>query len=436
MRKIYTLLFYIALPFILIRLWWRGRQSPGYRQRVFDRFGYYNTERLSPDTLWLHAVSYGEVVAAEPLINALLKQYPNRPLLVTTMTATGAARVAQRFAGQVVHQHIAYDFPGAVKRFFKHNQPSIAIIMETELWPNLIKGCVRHHVPVIIANARLSEKSFKGYRKMLTITRSMMQRITIIAAQSQSDALRFKQLGATQEQVKVVGNLKFDMTPRPDLWEAGLEWRGEIGVRPVWIAASTHPGEEEQVLDAHRLILAQHPKALLILVPRHPERFNRVAELCASSNFSTERLSEKHIPQFAAQIFLVDAMGLLPKFYRAADVAYVGGSLVPIGGHNIIEAASAKSAILFGPHMHNFTDIANQFSQADACEKVEDSKSLAQKVLNLFENAEHRQALIHRADQIVIENAGALEKTVQEISLLLSQQGHAPTVAEAVQISN
>ncbi len=422
MRKLYTLLFYLALPLILIRLWWRGRQSPGYRQRVLERLGYYSTEKLSPNTLWLHAVSYGEAVAAEPLIAALLKQYPDRPLLVTTMTATGAARVTQRFAGQVIHQHVPYDFPGAVKRFFAHNQPSIAIIMETELWPNLIKGCMRNRIPIILANARLSAKSFKGYRKMQVITRSMMNRITVIAAQSQSDAARFEKLGATHEQVKVIGNLKFDMVPRPDLWEAGLEWRGEIGNRPVWIAASTHPGEEEQVLEAHRIILAQQPNALLLLVPRHPERFDRVAELCQALNFSTERLSEKNLPQPSTQIFLVDAMGLLPKFYRAADVAYVGGSLVPIGGHNIIEAASAKSAILFGPHMHNFTAIAEQFIKVNACETVEDSKSLAQKVINLLENPVHRQALIQAADQIVMESTGALEKTVREISLLLSQR--------------
>ncbi|MBX9586038.1 MAG: lipid IV(A) 3-deoxy-D-manno-octulosonic acid transferase [Gammaproteobacteria bacterium] len=435
MRTLYTLLFYIALPFILIRLWWRGRHSPGYRQRVLERLGYYSTEKIGPNTLWLHAVSYGEAVAAEPLIVALLKQYPDRPLLVTTMTATGAARVEQRFAGQVVHQHVPYDYPGAVKRFFEHNQPSIAIIMETELWPNLIKSCVRYHVPVIVANARLSEKSFRGYRKMLMITRSMMKRINVIAAQSQSDGQRFEKLGATPEQVKVVGNLKFDMVPRPDLWEAGLEWRGELGNRPVWIAASTHPGEEEQVLEAHRIILAQHPNALLLLVPRHPERFDRVAELCKASNFSTERLTENNFPSSTTQIFLVDAMGMLPKFYRAADVAYVGGSLVPIGGHNIIEAASAKSAILFGPHMHNFTAIAEQFYQAKACEKVEDSKSLAQKVLKLLENPAHRQALIQAADQIVIENTGALEKTVREISLLLTQQHPAHVANPAHEIT-
>lgn len=435
MRTLYTLLFYIALPFILIRLWWRGRQSPGYRQRVLERLGYYSTEKMSPNTLWLHAVSYGEAVAAEPLIVALLKQYPDRPLLVTTMTATGAARVTQRFAGQVVHQHVPYDYPGAVKRFFEHNQPSVAILMETELWPNLINGCARRQIPIIIANARLSEKSFQGYRRMIPITCPMLKKINVIAAQSQSDALRFEKLGATPEQVKVVGNLKFDMVPRPDLWEAGLEWRGELGNRPVWIAASTHPGEEEQVLEAHRLILAQHPNALLLLVPRHPERFDRVAELCKTSNFSTQRLTENNFPSSTTQIFIVDAMGMLPKFYRAADVAYVGGSLVPIGGHNIIEAASAKSAILFGPHMHNFTAIAEQFYQAKACEKVEDSKSLAQKVLNLLENPAHRQALIQAADQIVIENTGALEKTVREISLLLTQQHPAHVANPAHEIT-
>jgi 3-deoxy-D-manno-octulosonic-acid transferase len=420
-NTLYTVLFYLALPFVLIRLWWRGRRSPGYRQRVLERLGYYTTEKMGPNTLWLHAVSYGEAVAAEPLISALLQRYPGRRLLITTMTATGAARIAQRFTGQVIHQHLPYDLPGPVERFFQHNQPSIAILMETELWPNLVKGCARHQVPILVANARLSEQSYRGYRRLLKITRPMLKKISLIAAQTQADAQRFVKLGAMPQQMQVIGNLKFDMAPRHDLWEAGLTWREQIGERPVWIAASTHPGEEEQVLAAHQLILSQHPTALLLLVPRHPERFDRVAQLCQSLNFSLQRLSLNEFPEKTTQIFLVDTMGQLPKFYRAADVAFVAGSLVPIGGHNFIEAASAKTAIIFGPYMQNFTAIAEQFKNAHACETVQDQSMLAKKVLTLLENPSQRQALIQVADELVMENTGALEKIMQHVSKLLGQ---------------
>jgi 3-deoxy-D-manno-octulosonic-acid transferase len=417
-NTLYTVLFYLAVPFILLRLWWRGRRSPGYRQKILERFGYYKSNSLK-NTIWLHAVSYGEAVAAEPLVIALLERYPNRPLLVTTMTATGAARIAQRFAGQVIHQHVPYDLPAATERFFQHSQPAIAIIMETELWPNLLKTLARHKVPILLANARLSERSFRGYRKIYKLTEQMLRNITIIAAQSDADAARFQKLGALSPQINVVGNLKYDMTPRPDLWQAGLEWRKRLGERPVWMAASTHGGEEEQVLAAHKIILNKYPNALLILVPRHPERFDRVAQLCQSLHYSIERFSLNENPAENTQIFLVDTMGQLPKFYRAADVAFVGGSLVPIGGHNFIEAASAHAAIILGPHMHNFTANTEQFKQAHACEMIGNENELAEKVLGLLENPSQRHALIQAANALVLKNSGVLEKLMQHVAGLL-----------------
>lgn len=404
-----------------MRLWWRGRNSPGYRQKIPERFGYYKSNSLK-NTIWLHAVSYGEAVAAEPLIIQLLERYPDRPMLVTTMTATGAARIAQRFDGQLIHQHVPYDIPAATERFFQHNQPAIAIIMETELWPNLLKTLARHKVPILLANARLSERSYRGYRRFYKSTAQMLSHITVIAAQSDADAARFQKLGALPQQISIVGNLKYDMTPRPDLWQAGLEWRKRVGERPVWMAASTHGGEEEQVLAAHKIILNKYPNALLILVPRHPERFDRVAQLCQSLQYSVERFSLNENPAANTQIFLVDTMGQLPKFYRAADVAFVGGSLVPIGGHNFIEAASAHSAIILGPYMHNFTANTDQFKQAHACEMISNENELAEKVLSLLENPSQRHALIHAANEQVQKNSGVLEKLMQHVASLLEHR--------------
>ena len=335
------------------------------------------------------------------------------------MTPTGAARIAQRFGEQVTHQFIPYDLPWPVERFFQHNQPCIAIIMETELWSNLLKACTQHQVPILLANARLSVKSYKNYRWIKPFTTQMLRRIKVIAAQAEEDALRFIQLGADPKRTTMCGNIKFDMPPRPDLWEAGLQWREQVDGRPVWMAASTHPGEEEQVFAAHQLILQQHPNALLILAPRHPDRVERVVELCQSLNLSAERFTQNEFPSAKTQVFFVDVMGQLPKFYRAADVAFVGGSLMPIGGHNIIETASAHTAIIVGPHMFNFTAIADEFKKEQACEVVNDSSELAKKVLELLENPSRREVLTKAADLIVQKNSGALEKLLQYVAEFL-----------------
>lgn len=415
MNTLYTLLFTLALPFILIRLWWRGRRVPAYREKVLERLGYYNTKKSYQNSIWLHAVSYGEAVAAEPLITALLKRYPERPFVVTNMTPTGAARIAQRFGEQVIQYYVPYDLPGPVKRFFRHVQPSIGIIMETEIWPNLLKVAKQERVPILLANARLSEHSYKNYARLRGFVAHLLKKIDQIAAQSEEDALRFKQLGADPQRLSTSGNIKFDVAPRPDLWEEGLAWRSHCDDRPVWMAASTHPGEEEQVLEAHRHILEQYPQALLILAPRHTDRAKQVLELCRSMNLETLAYTQNEMPTQNTKVFLVDVMGRLPQFYRASDVAFVGGSLVPIGGHNIIETASAKAAIIVGPHMHNSTAIAEEFKKEKASLEVKDAKDLAEKVLELLNNPEKRQALIQSADVIVQKNSGALDKLLNYV---------------------
>ncbi len=419
METIYTLLFTLSLPCILLRLWWRGRRSPGYRQKVPERLGYYSTKKMPSNTLWLHAVSYGEAVAAEPLIAELLKRYPDRPLLITTMTPTGAARIAQRFGDKVIHQYIPYDLPGPTKRFMEHNQPSVGIIMETELWPNLLKACSKFQVPILLANARLSEKSHKNYYRIKKLTKKMLDQIDIIAAQSELDASRFAQLGADSQRLTTCGNIKFDVAPRPDLCDAGLEWRKHCADRPLWMAASTHPGEEEQVFSSHQAILKQFPSALLILAPRHTDRVEQVVELCRNINLSVERYTQNECPSSGTQVFIVDVMGQLPKFYRAAEIAFVGGSLMPIGGHNIIETASAQAAIIVGPHMHNFTAVADEFKQAQASTLVTSSDELAKSVLDFLQNTARREKQIQLANVIVEKNSGALEKLLKYTDILL-----------------
>lgn len=415
MNTLYTIGFYLVLPLILARAWWRGRHTPGYRQRIPERLGYYKTPELT-HSLWLHAVSYGEAAAADPLIAQLLARYPDHPLVVTTMTGTGAARIEQRFSGKVIHHYLPYDTPRATERFYQQNKPRLAIIMETELWPNLLGTFARHKVPILLANARLSETSCRGYRRIRRLTQQMMRHITVIAAQDEADAARFQQLGALPQQITITGNLKFDMTPRPDLWEAGNRWRHQVGQRPVWVAASTHEGEEEQVLAAHRSVLSQYPDALLVIAPRHPERFDRVVQLCESQNFTVERFSAQEYPKAETQVYVADTMGQLPTFYRASDVAFVGGSLMPIGGHNIIEAASAKTAIITGPHTHNFTAIVEEFKRVHACEIIEDQLGLEKSILRLLSNPSQREALSNAAEKLVEKNAGVLEKLLQHVA--------------------
>jgi 3-deoxy-D-manno-octulosonic-acid transferase len=293
--------------------------------------------------------------------------------------------------------------------------------METELWPNLLKACTRFRVPILLANARLSVHSYKNYRWIRPLTKDMLRRIDIIAAQSEEDALRLEKLGADPSRLTNSGNIKFDVAPRPDLYEAGLQWRAQSQGRPVWMAASTHPGEEEQVFAAHQLILQQHPNALLILAPRHPDRAERVAELSQSLNLSTERYTHNEFPSPNTQVFIVDVMGQLPKFYRASDVAFVGGSLMPIGGHNIIETACAHAPIIVGPHMFNFTAIADEFKKSKACELVNDTSELAKKVLELLDNPARREALTQAADRIVQKNSGALEKLLGYVARLTKE---------------
>lgn len=417
MRLLYTGLLYLLLPLALLRLYWRGQRDPGHRQRWRERFGWV-APLPEPACLWLHAVSVGETRAALPLIRALRERDPHRTILVTTTTLTGSRQVREALGDQVQHVYAPYDLPGAVRRFLRQAQPQLAIIMETELWPNLLHQCAAAGIPTLIANARLSERSMRGYARFGWLTRPMLHDIALIAAQSEADAERFRALGAPR--VAVTGNLKYDLTLPDDLAEQGRQLRRELfgENRPVWIAASTHIGEDEQVLDAFAQLRGFWPDLLLLLVPRHPERFDSVAELCRRRGFSVTRRSEKQPCSVETAVFLGDSMGELLRFYAAADLAFVGGSLIPTGGHNVLEPALLGLPTLFGPHMFNFTEASERLLQAGAAWQVGNAGELAAAVDRLLADPASGRNAGQRGRAVVERHRGALAALLVQINML------------------
>jgi 3-deoxy-D-manno-octulosonic-acid transferase len=417
-RWLYTGLLYPILPLALLRLYWRGRRDPDHRQRWRERLGFVSP-LPRPGCLWIHAVSVGETRAALPLIRALLSRYPELPLLVTTTTLTGSRQVREALGDRVYHVYAPYDLPGAVARFLRQTRPRLAVIMETELWPNLLRQCAIAGIPVLIANARLSERSARGYAWIRRLTASMLRDITLIAAQAEADAERFRVLGAPR--VEVAGNLKYDLTLPDDLPERGRQLRRELlgDGRPVWIAASTHAGEDETILDAFARLRTHRPELLLFLVPRHPERFDGVADLCRQRGFRLVRRSEERpcLPDTA--VFLGDSMGELLLFYAAADLALVGGSLVPTGGHNVLEPALLGLPVLFGPHMFNFTEAGERLLDAEAAWRVADAATLAATLDRLLADPALRQQAGQRGRAVVERHRGALKALLDSIATLL-----------------
>jgi len=420
-RFLYNLLTYLLL--IPFACYWivRGLGNRAYFDRLGQRFGFGfpSIERC----IWIHAVSVGEVQAAVPLIRALAERFPDRSLLITTVTPTGAARVQSLFGDSVYHCFMPFEFPHAVNAFFRQLNPEAALIMETEIWPNLYRACGVRKVPLILVSARISPKSVPGYRKLLPLIRETLSHGIIIAAQSEPDAERFLSLGANPARTCVMGNIKFDVEPDPDVPAKGKAARAELfGERPVWIAASTHEGEEELVLEAHQALVLRHPDLLLVLVPRHPERFASVRELIADRGLSVVSRTEGR-PAGAAAVFLGDTMGEVPMFYVASDVAFVAGSLVPIGGHNLLEPAALGVPVVTGPYNFNAQDIADLFIELGACRRVVDTDELVAVVSELLTNPEEA-ARLGRAGQVLLEdNRGALERLLVLLEPLLGEPG-------------
>lgn len=419
-RALYTLLLHLALPLIAVRLLWRAWRAPDYAKRVGERFAI-GLPPMQQEGIWIHAVSLGESIAAAPLIRELLARYPQLPITVTNMTPTGSARIQALFGARVQHCYLPYDLPWACARFFRHVRPRLAIIMETELWPNHIHQCARHGVPVALANARLSERSARGYGKLARLTAPMLAELSLIAAQTEAEAERFRQLGAHPACVEVTGSIKFDLRVDPELLVSAAELRASWGAtqRPVWIAASTHAGEDEIVLAAHRQLLAREPQALLILVPRHPERFAAMAELSEREGFTTVRRSHGQAVTAGTQVLLGDTLGELLFLYALADLAFVGGSLVENGGHNLLEPAALGKPLLSGPHLFNFLEIAAQLRAAGDLVEVNDARTLHDAVQRLFAEPSQAAAMAEGGLSVLRANQGALERLLAGLARLL-----------------
>ncbi len=405
LRLCYTLCFYVLIPLIFFRLWQRGKTNPGYRHHWAERFG--RTPFRLSDSIWLHSVSLGETIAAMPLMKHLVATYPDTPILITTATPSGRAQIQKAFGDQVYCCYFPYDLPHAISRFLRRVRPTVLINMETELWPNALQQCQNLDIPVLLANARLSERSAQGYLRFPSLSRQMMTQLTQIAAQNENDAARFVRVGAPADRVVATGNIKFDLTVPENLAALSEPLRAQWVDRPVWIAASTHEGEEQQVLAAHQQVLADYPNALLILVPRHPERFDATANLLVQQGFNAVRRSHGDPCTAECSVFLGDTMGEMMCFYVASQVAFVGGSLVPIGGHNLLEPAALKLPSLTGPHVDNFMEITQLLVNAGATRPIKDADDLADAVKALFADPALQSKMGQAGADIVERNRGA-----------------------------
>jgi len=406
-RAGYTLLLHALLPFALLRLLWRGRRQPGYLRHVGERFGCYST-RLDRPIIWLHAVSVGETRAAEPLVKALESAHPDHGILLTHMTPTGRETGQQAFGERVLRCYLPYDLPWAVDAFLRHFRPRVGVLLETELWPNLIRGCRQHGTPLYLANARLSERSARGYRRVAGLARDALGALAGVGAQTAADARRLESLGARRAQV--TGNLKFDRGPKPEDHARAQHLRSLFGPeRPVFLAASTRDGEEELVLAALRGTPA---KLLTVIVPRHPQRFDAVAQSLARSGIKFQRRSEDRpiAPEIA--VLLGDSMGELFGYYGACDVAFIGGSLLPLGGQNLLEACAVGKPVIVGPHMFNFEEATRLAVEAGAAIQVADLAELGAALAELLRDASRREQMGKAGLELMRQHQGATLRTL------------------------
>ena len=416
-RLLYSLIFYLATPLILLRLLWRARKQPAYLQHLGERFGFYGGKPKQP-LIWVHAVSVGETRAAQPLIEALQARWPDHGILLTCMTPTGRAAGLEVYGERVTQAYLPYDMPVTVDRFFRHFFPKFGVLMETEVWPNLLAAAQRHAVPVMLANARLSARSARGYGRIDALVRPAFAAFKGVAAQTPQDAQRLSDLGVSAGEV--CGNLKFDVTPAEEKLALGQHWRSLLNKRQVWLAASTREGEEQLVLAAWRALAI--PEALLVLVPRHPQRFAEVAALLAEQKVDFVRRSAG-FPEATTQVWLGDSMGEMAAYYAMADLAFIGGSLLPLGGQNLIEAAACGCPVLVGPHTFNFTQATEDAIAAGAAKRVPETEGLAQQVRVLFSAPDQLVGMRESAANFAAAHRGATAKTVALIERALGQAG-------------
>jgi 3-deoxy-D-manno-octulosonic-acid transferase len=416
-RLIYSVFFYLLTPLIVARLLYRAVKAPAYRLRWAERFGFVSPVSSDKKTIWVHAVSVGETLAAVPLVKALQERYPDYRLIVTCMTPTGSERVKAAFGDSVDHCYAPYDMPDSVARFLNRVEPKILIIMETELWPNTIAACHKRNIPVLLANGRLSEKSTTAYRRIQPLVRPMLTQLSAVAAQHGDDGARFTDLGLANSALTVTGNIKFDLSLDQVIKDKAqqllTEWRG-TNQRPILLVASTHRGEDEIILDAFAQIKTKIENPLLVLVPRHPERFNQVAELCTATGFNLARRScEDGVD--GAEILLGDTMGELMSFFGVCDIAFVGGSLVPSGGHNMIEPAAWGVPVLTGPHLFNFSEASQLLLEGGAMQICHSADQMAEQAVELLQSQAKCAEMGSAAQRIAEANRGALDRLLNLI---------------------
>lgn len=430
-RLLYAFLLLLARPLVRLRLAYRARRDPAYGDRIQERFGLL-PEGLPRSGVWFHTVSAGETIAAAPIILALVERHPEVPVLVTTMTPTGSAQVARLLGERVAHCYAPYDFPAVVARFFDRTTPRLLVLMETELWPNMLREAARRNVPALLVNARLSERSAAGYARIGALTRNMLESLRFIACQYADHAERFLALGAPVDRVGALGSVKFDVQLPEDHGERAQALRQRWGLegRAVWIAGSTHPGEEEIVLTAHQRLKERFPDLLLILVPRHPERRGEVSALIDQTGFSQAWMSEVDAPA-GRDVVLGDTMGELLYLYGLADVAFLGGSLVSVGGHNPIEAAICRIPLIMGPETFNFPDVVAAFGEAGCLHLISDAASLAERVAGYLADDAARLAAGETAAEVVARNRGATERLLELLSAEVRAAARSSAIAAA-----
>ena len=415
LRGLYSAVLYVLTPVTVYHLIWRGFRFREYFHRWSERYASYPGPVPRVD-IWLHAVSVGEVNAAVPVVNALRSAHPELRWLITTITPTGSERVRALWGDSVEHVYVPYDLPGGVRRFLRHFRPRLALVMETELWPNLLFGCRDQDIPTYILNARLSARSLRGYRLLSPLIARVVRTLKRIGAQSADDARHFVALGANEERVINTGNLKFDIAAPAGLADFVQAFKDQDGSRPVWIAASTHEDEEAAVISIHRRLRERWPDLLLLWVPRHPERFPRVAEQARAAGWTVATRRAATWPGNGDAVFVVDTLGELMAFYACADVAFVGGSLQAIGGHNLLEPAAVGTAMVTGPHLHNFVEISRRLQEAGALDIREDDAGIAEAIGELLQDPVLRKQRVEAGRTLVEQGRGALARTLEMIA--------------------
>jgi 3-deoxy-D-manno-octulosonic-acid transferase len=431
LRILYLLFTHLVAPIVIVVEGWRELRDAAQRGRVKQRLGFV-TPSPDPGCIWIHAVSVGEVQAAAALVHELKQSVPGIEVVLTTVTATGAARARAIFGAGVRHCYLPYDLPGSTRRFLDRIRPRAVIMLETEIWPTLYREIGRRRLPLVIASARISDRSVSRYRRIASLVGESLSGNVSIGAQTAADAGRFLAMGAVASKVQVTGNVKFDLAIPEAVVAAGRELRSRCApARPVWIAGSTHEGEESAALAAHERIRSRHPSALLLLVPRHPQRFEAVQALLARSGRSSSQRSSGALPSARDEVYLVDTIGELQMFYAAADVAFVGGSLVPVGGHSLLEPALLGLPVIAGPWMQNAREAADLLAGVGALATVRDGEELAARVLERFDDPEGARTDGAKARAAVAANRGAVGRVVAMVRPLLRASESGPPSAAA-----